>query len=116
MSYIASQNYIHGCLCIGGVILFNGNVWKLSRFRYIHRVNEVCEGWEDIMESRDGETAPEVLSSGEFSEKSDVWSFGVVMDELFQGEDITLEGTCKMSLYFAVHFEILSNIRSIDFQ
>lgn len=81
MQYIASKNYIHGCLCTDGVLLCEGNLWKISRFRFVHRANEDFES-ENIFA---GGIAP--VFFGESSEKSDVWNFGVVMKELLYDGD-----------------------------
>jgi serine/threonine protein kinase len=84
MEYIASKGLVHCDLAARNILLCGSFVAKISNFGrcYSSDFNQLLS----ISSVKNLETrwlAPEVLTDQIFSEKSDVWSFGIVMFEMF---------------------------------
>ncbi|XP_036281860.1 protein-tyrosine kinase 6 [Pipistrellus kuhlii] len=82
MCYLESQNYIHRDLAARNILVGENNICKVGDFGLARLIKE------DIYLSHDRNipykwTAPEALSRGHYSTKSDVWSFGVLLHEVF---------------------------------
>ncbi|CAO2577250.1 Protein-tyrosine kinase 6 [Lemmus lemmus] len=82
MRYLESQNYIHRDLAARNVLVTGNNLCKVGDFGLARLVKE------DIYLSHNHNvpykwTAPEALSRGHYSIKSDVWSFGILLYEIF---------------------------------
>ncbi|XP_059561028.1 protein-tyrosine kinase 6 [Myotis daubentonii] len=82
MCYLESQNYIHRDLAARNILVGENNICKVGDFGLARLIKE------DIYLSHDRKipykwTAPEALSRGHYSIKSDVWSFGVLLHEIF---------------------------------
>ncbi|XP_072800676.1 protein-tyrosine kinase 6 isoform X3 [Vicugna pacos] len=82
MCYLESQNYIHRDLAARNILVGENNTCKVGDFGLARLIKE------DIYLSHDHSipykwTAPEALSRGHYSIKSDVWSFGVLLHEIF---------------------------------
>ncbi|XP_007952858.1 protein-tyrosine kinase 6 [Orycteropus afer afer] len=82
MCYLESQNYIHRDLAARNILVGANNICKVGDFGLARLIKE------DIYLSYDHNipykwTAPEALSRGQYSTKSDVWSFGVLLHEIF---------------------------------
>lgn len=87
MEYLGQRNIIHRDLCARNVVIGDNNVVKicdfgLARFlnngAYLYCAPPCPVKW----------TAPEALFGGYFSIKSDIWSYGIFLMELFTyGED-----------------------------
>ncbi|XP_004644246.1 protein-tyrosine kinase 6 [Octodon degus] len=82
MCYLESQNYIHRDLAARNILVGENNMCKVGDFGLARLIKE------DIYLSHDHKipykwTAPEALSRGHYSIKSDVWSFGVLLHEIF---------------------------------
>ena len=81
MAYLEKNSYIHRNLWARSVLVGEGNECKISGFEDAHLTKE------EIYEDDKAEvvtmwTAPEALFYHEFSIKSDVWSFGIVLYEM----------------------------------
>ena len=80
MAYLEQLSYIHCDLAARSILVGEGKVCKISNFTKARRADvyklaprtQVPIRW----------TAPEVFSTNEYTIKSDVWSFGVVLHEI----------------------------------
>ncbi|XP_019609046.2 protein-tyrosine kinase 6 isoform X1 [Rhinolophus sinicus] len=82
MCYLESQNYIHRDLAARNILVGENNICKVGDFGLARLIKE------DVYLSHNRNipykwTAPEALSRGHYSIKSDVWSFGVLLHEIF---------------------------------
>ncbi|XP_063104088.1 protein-tyrosine kinase 6 isoform X2 [Cavia porcellus] len=82
MCYLESKNYIHRDLAARNILVGENNICKVGDFGLARLIKE------DIYLSHNHKipykwTAPEALSQGHYSIKSDVWSFGILLHEIF---------------------------------
>ncbi|EDL88742.1 PTK6 protein tyrosine kinase 6 (predicted) [Rattus norvegicus] len=101
MCYLESQNYIHRDLAARNVLVTENNLCKVGDFGLARLVKE------DIYLSRDHNvpykwTAPEALSRGHYSIKSDVWSFGVLLHEIFSRGQMPYPGMSNHETFLRV--------------
>ncbi|XP_069506919.1 protein-tyrosine kinase 6 [Ambystoma mexicanum] len=101
MAYLESKNYIHRDLAARNILVGKDNLCKVADFGMARMIKEdfylshgrnVPYRW----------TAPEALSHGQFSTKTDVWSFGVLLFEIMTRGQIPYVGIS--------HAEILDEI------
>ncbi len=81
MSYLEVNRIYHCDLCASNILLNGENVAKICDFGLARK-------YEDLKKVKIGKvrirhTAPEVLIKKYFTSKSDVWSFGILLYELF---------------------------------
>lgn len=81
MAFLEKHNYVHRDLAARNILVGNNNSVKVADFGLSRAV-------EDFYEAHEGAkfpikwTAPEACLKNQFSIKSDVWSFGILLTEL----------------------------------
>eukprot|EP00731_Ephydatia_muelleri_P016536 Em0009g960a len=80
MMYLESQNFIHRDLAARNVLISEENVAKVSDFGL---AKSSFAAKQDSTKLPVKWTAPEALRDAKFSNKSDVWSFGVLLWEIY---------------------------------
>ena len=82
MAYLEEHSYIHGSLAARNVLVGDDNLCKVADFGLTRVIKEDIYDPHDVASFPIKWTAPETVLHNEFSIKSDVWSFGIVIYEL----------------------------------
>ncbi|XP_050072294.1 vascular endothelial growth factor receptor 1-like [Anopheles maculipalpis] len=83
LQYLASRAFFYGNLSAHDVLLGDGNIVKLANFAVPRRLNSSTKLTQKNVQSLE-RMAPECLQDeGKFTASSDVWSYGVLLWELF---------------------------------
>lgn len=85
MEYIASKNIVHRDLAARNVLVCDNNILKISDFGLTRGLGEGQDYYRNTTKGRFPVKwmAPEALSDRKYTAKSDVWSFGVVLWEIW---------------------------------
>lgn len=91
MCYLASRSYIHRDLACRNILLINDSarIADFGRSRQLEA--EIYDAKPGIVPIR--WTAPEALTHGKYSSASDVWSFGILLYEMWTRGAMPYDGT-----------------------
>ena len=79
MAHLESKNIVHRDLAARNILIDNNRNLKVSDFG-LSRVGDYYQGDFNVFAGR--WAAPEVIKHDRYSNKSDVWAFGVVLWEI----------------------------------
>ncbi|XP_053661896.1 platelet-derived growth factor receptor alpha-like [Anopheles marshallii] len=82
LQYLVTRELVYGNLSVRNALLGEGNIVKLSHFAVPRRVQSSSKLTQTNVLSLE-RMAPECLQSGTITSSSDVWSYGVLLWELF---------------------------------
>ncbi|CAI5454432.1 unnamed protein product [Caenorhabditis angaria] len=84
LEYLHEQGYVHGNLDISNIEVFQIKPIKIRLASYaLSYLTDFGEDSESLIINSPYCSAPEILLSGSCSEKSDVWSFGMVVQQMY---------------------------------
>lgn len=97
MAHLGSCSLVHRDLAARNILVTAANVMQIADFG----LSRAFSGSAYYYKSPKGQfpirwTAPEAMESGKFGRKSDVWSFGVVMGEIWNDGDQPYKGMANM--------------------
>ena len=104
MAYLEEHSYIHRDLAARNILIGEGSVCKVADFGLARVIKE------DIYNPREGTkfpikwTAPEAALYNQYTIKSDVWSYGILMYEIMTKGSMPYPG---MSNRCVCHLDIL---------
>ena len=80
MTYLEEHNYIHGDLSARNILVDNNYVCKVADFGLVQFIDKTM--YKAHVDNKVRWMSPEAALDNEFTLKSDVWSFGIVMYEV----------------------------------
>ncbi|XP_043946330.1 protein-tyrosine kinase 6-like [Protopterus annectens] len=98
MYYLETSNFVHRDLAARNILLGEHNICKVADFGLARVIkDEFYFSHEKIIPYK--WTAPEAISHGYYSVKSDIWSFGVVMYEIVTYGQIPYPGMSSSEVF-----------------
>ena len=82
MAYLEEHSYIHRNLAAQNIMVGEGSVYKVADFGLARVIKEDIDNPRRSTNFPIKWTAPEAVLYNQFTIKSDVWSFGIVMYEI----------------------------------
>ena len=83
LEYLETKKIIHRDICASNILLNKNKQAKISDFGSAINLNSIRDKMPNKVKLRIKWTAPECLHGKNFSSKSDVWSFGILLTEIF---------------------------------
>ncbi|XP_074867442.1 protein-tyrosine kinase 6 [Carettochelys insculpta] len=91
MCYLESQNFVHRDLAARNILVGENNICKVGDFGLTRLIkNDVYLSYSYHIPYK--WTAPEAISHGRYSIKSDVWSFGILLYEIITHGQVPYPG------------------------
>jgi serine/threonine protein kinase len=103
MAYLSSLHFVHRDLAARNVLVGSDIQAKIADFGLSREIGED----DQYYQSKNGQlpirwTAPEALENRKFSEKSDCWSFGVLLYEIFTSAELPYKGMNNQKVWTEV--------------
>lgn len=99
MSYLEMKNFIHRDLAARNVLVGDNNMVKVADFGLARVVSSQSHQTKEGSPFPIRWTAPEAISKQKFTIKSDVWSFGVLLFELFTKGEVPYAGLAATDIF-----------------
>ncbi|KAM5245933.1 LOW QUALITY PROTEIN: protein-tyrosine kinase 6 [Ctenodactylus gundi] len=117
--YLESQNYLHQDLAARDILVGENNICIVGDFGLAMLIKDSYLSYDHKIPYR--WTAPEALARGLYSIKSDVWSFGILLYEIFGRGQIPYSGMPNHKAFLKVnasysmlcHLECSSNVHKL---
>lgn len=112
MAYLEEKHFVHRDLAARNVLISSDLRGKISDFGHARGMDE-----DEFYTSKGGMiavrwTAPEALAKKKFSSASDVWSFGIVMHEIFTNGGTPYKGMTNETVRFVPKRWLAADISS----
>ncbi|XP_071836506.1 tyrosine-protein kinase yes-like [Apostichopus japonicus] len=99
MSYLEMKNFIHRDLAARNVLVGENNMVKVADFGLARVVSDQFHQTKEDSPFPIRWTAPEAICKQQFSIKSDVWSFGILLFEVFTRGEVPYAGVQASEIY-----------------
>ena len=83
MSHLEGRNFIHRDLRAANVLVGKKGVYKVADFGLARALNDNVYDLSEGAQIPIKWTAPEALTHNQYTIKSDVWSYGILLYEIF---------------------------------
>eukprot|EP00730_Choanoeca_flexa_P008106 TRINITY_DN12443_c0_g1_i9.p1 TRINITY_DN12443_c0_g1~~TRINITY_DN12443_c0_g1_i9.p1 ORF type:complete len:1632 (+),score=285.35 TRINITY_DN12443_c0_g1_i9:557-4897(+) len=107
LQHVNSKGFVHRDVAARNVLVSSLERCKIADFGMARDTSEDVQGGASYYRSRGGQlpvrwSAPEALEDRKFTEKSDVWSYGVVLYELYSDGTMPFEGWHNQKVWVKV--------------